>query len=42
MSYTHIIAVAYSLYTYGAFLFLICGFILLLAMIAPIYLSKHS
>jgi len=42
MSYTHITAVAYSLYTYGAFLFLICGFILLLAMIAPIYLSKHS
>jgi NADH-ubiquinone oxidoreductase chain 6 len=42
MSYAHIIAVAYSLYTYGAFLFLICGFILLLAMIAPIYLSKHS
>jgi len=33
--------VAYGLYTYGAFLFLLLGFILLLAMIAPIYLSRN-
>lgn len=39
-SYTQIVSVAYSLYTYGAFLFLLLGFILLLAMIAPIYLSR--
>lgn len=40
-SYTQIISVAYSLYTYGAFLFLILGIILLLAMIAPIYISRR-
>ena len=40
ISYTHILSVAYSLYTYGAFWFLLIGLILLLAMIAPIYLSK--
>ena len=39
-SYTQIVSVAYSLYTYGAFWFLLLGFILLLAMIAPIYLSR--
>ena len=42
ISYTHIISVAYSLYTFGAFWYLLTGFILLLAMIAPIYLSKNS
>ena len=36
-----IISVAYSLYTYGSFLFLYLGIILLLAMIAPIYLSRR-
>jgi NADH-ubiquinone oxidoreductase chain 6 len=35
-----IISVSYSLYTYGAFLFLILGMILLLAMIVPIYISR--
>ena len=35
-----IVSVAYSLYTYGAFLFLLLSLILLLAMIAPIYLSR--
>jgi NADH-ubiquinone oxidoreductase chain 6 len=39
-SYTQIVPVAYSLYTYGAFLFLVLSFILLLAMIAPIYISR--
>ena len=39
-SYTQIVSVAYSLYTYGAFWFILLGFILLLAMIAPIYLSR--
>jgi NADH-ubiquinone oxidoreductase chain 6 len=39
-SYTQIVSVAYSLYTYGAFLFLVLSFILLLAMIAPIYISR--
>lgn len=41
LGYTHIISVAYSLYTYGAFWFLLCSLILLLAMIAPIYISKR-
>ena len=40
MGYNHIISVAYSLYTYGAFWFLLTSFILLLAMIAPIFISK--
>lgn len=35
-----IVSVAYSLYTYGASWFLLLGIILLLAMIAPIYLSR--
>jgi NADH:ubiquinone oxidoreductase subunit 6 (subunit J) len=35
-----IVSVAYSLYTYGAFWFLLLSLILLLAMIAPIYLSR--
>ena len=35
-----IVSVAYNLYTYGAFLFILLGMILLLSMIAPIYLSK--
>jgi NADH-ubiquinone oxidoreductase chain 6 len=39
-SYTQIVSVAYSLYTYGAFWFLLLSIILLLAMIAPIYLSR--
>ena len=39
INYTQIVGVAYSLYTYGAFWFLLTSFILLLAMIAPIYLS---
>jgi NADH-ubiquinone oxidoreductase chain 6 len=39
-SYTQIVSVAYSLYTYGAFWFLLLSLILLLAMIAPIYLSR--
>ena len=39
VNYTQIVGVAYSLYTYGAFWFLLTSFILLLAMIAPIYLS---
>ena len=39
VNYTQIIGVAYSLYTYGAFWFLITGFVLLFAMVAPIYLS---
>jgi len=42
VNYTHIVSVAYALYTYGAFEFLICGIILLLAMIAPIYLSRRN
>ena len=42
VNYTQIVGVAYSLYTYGAFWFLITGFILLLAMIAPIYLSTRA
>ena len=41
-NHTQIVSVAYSLYTYGAFLFLILGIILLLAMIAPIYISKNN
>jgi NADH-ubiquinone oxidoreductase chain 6 len=41
LTYTHIISVAYGLYTYGALGFLLCGIILLLAMIAPIYLSRN-
>jgi NADH-ubiquinone oxidoreductase chain 6 len=41
-SYSHITSVAYSLYTFGAFWFLLTGYILLLAMIAPIYLSKRK
>lgn len=40
-NHTQIVSVAYSLYTYGAFLFLLLGMILLLAMIAPIYISKR-
>ena len=40
-SYTQIVSVAYSLYTYGAFWFLLLGMILLLAMIAPIYISRR-
>ena len=40
-TYTHIVSVAYALYTYGAFWFLLTGMILLLAMIAPIYISKR-
>lgn len=39
ISYTQIVGVAYSLYTYGAFWFLMTSLILLLAMVAPIYLS---
>ena len=39
-TYTQIVSVAYSLYTYGAFWFLLLSMILLLAMIAPIYISK--
>lgn len=39
ISYTQIVGVAYSLYTYGAFWFLMTSIILLLAMVAPIYLS---
>lgn len=35
-----IVSVAYSLYTYGAFWFLLLSLILLLAMIAPIYISR--
>lgn len=42
VNYNHIVSVAYGLYTYGALEFLICGIILLLAMIAPIYISKRS
>lgn len=41
-NHTQIVSVAYSLYTYGAFLFLLLGIILLLAMIAPIYISKNN
>ena len=37
-----IVSVAYNLYTYGAFLFILLGMILLLAMIAPIYLSRTN
>ena len=40
-TYTQIVSVAYSLYTYGAFWFLLLSLILLLAMIAPIYLSRR-
>ena len=40
-SYTQIVSVAYSLYTYGASWFLLLGMILLLAMIAPIYISRR-
>jgi NADH-ubiquinone oxidoreductase chain 6 len=36
----HINSVANSLYTYGAFWFLLTSMILLLAMVAPIYISK--
>ena len=40
-NHTQIVSVAYSLYTYGAFWFLLLGMVLLLAMIAPIYISKR-
>ena len=40
ISTIQIVSVAYSLYTYGASWFLLLGLILLLAMIAPIYLSR--
>ena len=40
-SYTQIVSVAYNLYTYGAFWFILLAMILLLAMIAPIYLSRN-
>jgi len=39
-SASQIVSVAYNLYTYGAFLFMLLSIILLLAMIAPIYISK--
>jgi NADH-ubiquinone oxidoreductase chain 6 len=42
VSYTQIISLAHSLYTYGAFWFLLTSLILLLAMVAPIYLSKRT
>jgi NADH:ubiquinone oxidoreductase subunit 6 (subunit J) len=41
-SYSHIVSIAYSLYTYGIFLFLITSVILLLALITPIYLSERQ
>ena len=41
-SASQIVSVAYNLYTYGAFLFLVLSMILLLAMIAPIYISKDK
>lgn len=39
-NYSQITGVAYSLYTIWSFWFLLCGLILLLAMLAPIYISK--
>lgn len=41
-NFSHILSIAYSLYTYGAFLFLLTSIILLLALISPIYLSGRS
>jgi NADH-ubiquinone oxidoreductase chain 6 len=40
--FLHIQAIGQNLYTYGAILFIILSIILLLAMIAPIFLSKKN
>jgi NADH:ubiquinone oxidoreductase subunit 6 (subunit J) len=40
VSFTHVVSVAQNIYTNGSFLFIILGFVLLLAMVAPIYLSR--
>jgi len=41
-SFLQIEAIGHGLYTYGAALLIICSIILLLAMIAPIFLSRKS
>ena len=41
-SFTQIQAIGQGLYTYGALWLLICSIILLLAMVAPIFISRNS
>ena len=41
-SFLHIQAIGHGLYTYGASLLIICSVILLLAMTAPIFISRKS
>lgn len=41
-SFLHIQAIGHGLYTYGASLLIICSIILLLAMTAPIFISRKS
>jgi NADH-ubiquinone oxidoreductase chain 6 len=41
-NYLHIQAIGQSLYTYGAILFIILSVILLLAMVAPIFISSKK
>jgi len=41
-SFLHIEAIGHGLYTYGASLLIICSVILLLAMTAPIFISRKS
>ena len=41
-SFTQIQAIAQGLYTYGALWLIICSIILLLAMVAPIFISRIS
>ena len=42
VNFIQIQAVGQGLYTYGAFWLLLCSMILLLAMVAPIFISKIS
>ena len=39
-SFLHIQAIGHNLYTYGAILLIICSVLLLLAMVAPIFISR--
>lgn len=41
-SFLHIQAIGHNLYTYGAALLIVCSMILLLAMTAPIFISKKK
>ena len=42
INFTQIQAIGQGLYTYGAFWLILCSIILLLAMVAPIFISKIS